>query len=225
MLRGFYAICDVNLAETAEVGLKAKVRARAQTLLAAAPCMLQLRAKNAPAEVLWQMAATLRPLCAEAGVPFCVNDRLDVALAVDADAVHLGQDDLPLHAAKDVIRAHSRRPILIGISTHNEAQAAAACAGGADYIGFGPLFATHTKENPDPVVGLTRLAAVVKAATVPVVGIGGVTLETVAAVAATGAAAVAVISAVAKHTDPAAAGALVNRAFDVPSSGRASPAV
>ncbi|MDX2022505.1 MAG: thiamine phosphate synthase, partial [Deltaproteobacteria bacterium] len=214
MLRGFYAICDVNLAETASVGLKAKVIARTEVLLGAAPCMLQLRAKHAPAEVLWQLAAAVRPLCAEAGVPFCVNDRLDVALAVGADAVHLGQDDLPLHAAI-AVRDRGGRPLSIGISTHNEAQAAAACAGGADYIGFGPLFATHTKENPDPVVGLARLAAVVKEATVPVVGIGGVTLETVVAVAATGAAAAAVISAVAKHAKPAAAGALVNRAFGI----------
>ena len=126
-------------------------------------------------------ALWLKDRCRAAGVPFCVNDRLDVALAVGADAVHLGQDDLPLADA----RADRRRAgSLIGFSTHNPAQAAAAVAGGADYIGFGPIFDTRSKLRPDPTVGVEGLRAVAAASPIPVVAIGGITLDTVASVAA-----------------------------------------
>ena len=117
------------------------------------------------------------PLCRAAGVPFCVNDRLDVALAVGADVVHLGQDDLPLADAQRVRAVAGRPDLLIGFSTHNLAQALAAAAGGADYIGFGPVFGTRSKLNPDPTVGLEALAEVCGAVAVPVVAIGGITLD------------------------------------------------
>ena len=106
-------------------------------------------------------------------MPFIVNDRLDVALAVGADGVHLGQDDLPLAAARALVPAG----FVIGVSTHDEAQARAAVDGGADYLGFGPCFARTSKRNPDPVVGLERLAQVSRLGA-PVVAIGGITLET-----------------------------------------------
>ena len=109
----------------------------------------------------------LLPLCRAAGVPFCVNDRLDVALAVGADVVHLGQDDLPLADAQRVRAAAGRPDMLIGFSTHNPAQAAAAAAAGADYIGFGPVFGTRSKANPDPTVGLDALAEVCRAVACP----------------------------------------------------------
>lgn len=154
----------------------------------------------------------IKPLCARAGVPFCINDRLDVALAVGADAVHLGQDDLPFAAAKRLVAVRNGS-MLIGVSTHCEQQATLAVASGADYIGFGPVFPTTTKKDADPVVGLERLACVVAACRIPVVGIGGVSLQNVRSLAATGAAAAAVISAVANATDPIAAGRFVNAAF------------
>jgi thiamine-phosphate pyrophosphorylase len=133
-------------------------------------------------------------------VAFIVNDRLDVALAAGADGVHLGQDDLPLAAARRVAPAG----FVIGVSTHNLAQARAAVAGGADYLGFGPCFATATKENPDPVVGLDALAEVCRLPA-PVVAIGGITLDTVGAVARAGAAAAAIIGAVNAADDVTAA--------------------
>jgi thiamine-phosphate diphosphorylase len=88
-------------------------------------------------------------------VPFCINDRLDVALAVGADAVHLGQDDLPISAALQVLRGRNK-PLLLGVSTHNLAQAKAAVAAGADYIGFGPVFPTRSSETRTLWWGLPR---------------------------------------------------------------------
>ena len=158
-------------------------------------------------------ALRLRDACRAAGAPFCVNDRLDVALAVGADVVHLGQDDLPLEDARRVRALAGAVKLIIGFSTHNLAQAQAAVAGGADYIGFGPCFPTLSKTNPDPVVGLEALAAVCASATVPVVAIGGIELDSVPTVARAGAAAAAVISAVDRAADSTAAGRLVAAAF------------
>jgi thiamine-phosphate pyrophosphorylase len=207
---GYYAILDVTAPLLGDTGALA---ARASRLLAAGPCCLQLRAKDASAAALARGARVLLPLCRGAGVPFCVNDRMDVALAVGADVVHLGQDDLPLADAL-VVRARAGRPELtIGYSTHNRAQALAAAAAGADYIGFGPVFGTASKQNPDPTVGLEALAEICAAVRVPVVAIGGVGPETAAAVAAAGAAAAAVIGAVSNAPDPTAAGLSIVAAF------------
>ena len=186
---------------------------RAKTLLAAGPCCLQLRAKTATARAIAAAGRRLLPLCRAAGVPFCVNDRLDVALAVGADVVHLGQDDLPLADARRVRASAGRPDLVIGFSTHNRAQALAAAAGGADYIGFGPVFGTRSKTNPDPTVGLEALAEICGAVAVPVVAIGGITLDDVPLVARAGAAAVAMIAAVDAAPDPAAAGRAVAAAF------------
>jgi thiamine-phosphate diphosphorylase len=101
----------------------------------------------------------------------------------------------------------------VGVSTHNLEQALEAERGGADYIGFGPVFATDSKSNPDPIVGLEALAEVVRAVSIPVVAIGGITLDAVASVASTGVAAAAVIRAVDGAADPAAAGRAVGAAF------------
>jgi thiamine-phosphate pyrophosphorylase len=180
--------------------------------------MLQVRAKTWGPSALAVLARAVHPLARTAGVPLCINDRLDVALAVGAEAVHLGQDDLPLAEA----RALAGTRLVVGVSTHDPTQAAAAISGGADYIGFGPVFATGTKSNPDPVVGVAGLRVVASAAAVgprriPVVAIGGITLETAAAVAAAGASAAAVIGAIDSAADPAAAGHAVNAAFGVAS--------
>src|SRR5262249_6807721 len=157
--------------------------ARAAALLAAGPCCLQLRAKTDDLTALRAAARPVLAACRSAGVPFCINDRLEVAMVLEVDVVHLGQDDLPLADALEV-RALMKGPRpAIGYSTHNLAQALAAAQGGADYIGFGPCFPTVSKANPDPVVGLETLAAVCAAVTVPVVAIGGIELESVPAVA------------------------------------------
>ncbi|HET6280183.1 MAG TPA: thiamine phosphate synthase [Polyangia bacterium] len=212
-LHGYYAILDVTPAElAAEPGDLAE---RAQRLLAAGPCCLQLRAKGGDAAALRDGALRLIPLCRAARVRFCMNDRLDVALAVGADVIHLGQDDLPLAEASRIVAEGGHR-IVMGISTHNSAQAEAALAGGADYIALGPVFGTGSKVNPDPVVGLEMLAAVCRRASVPVVAIGGITLDRVRDVASAGAAAAAIIAAVTRAPDVTAAGRTVRAAFARP---------
>lgn len=173
--------------------------------------VLQLRWKppaSEPQPTMAQLhAAALmaRSIAHAAGAVFIVDDHLDLALAAGADGVHLGQTDQPLDSARRQLAA-TRRQLWIGVSTHDLAQVDAAVRGGADYLGFGPVFATATKLNPDPVVGLDGLrAAVAAAGATPVVAIGGIDLTTAAAVAATGAAAACVIRAVNGAADPAQA--------------------
>ena len=141
---------------------------------------------NVEAAELVRVAGMARRICDEVGAALIVNDRVDVALAVDADGVHLGQTDLPIAAARTIAGVC----LWIGVSTHDLDQVRAACSAGADYIGFGPIFHTTTKANPAPVQGLDGLRAV------PVVAIGGITPERAAAIYETGAAAICAIGAV-----------------------------
>lgn len=176
-LRGFYAILDRDDEALA-------------TELAKHACALQVRMKKASAGELARVARMARRVCRH--IPLIVNDRIDVALAVGADAVHLGQTDVALADARKITGA-----MAIGVSTHNVEQVRAAVAGGADYLGFGPVFATTTKENPDPVQGLAGLAAAVATAPgVTIVAIGGIGLADAASVYATGAPALCAIGAV-----------------------------
>lgn len=159
---------------------------------------LQLRGKDQPAR---EQAALARALLAEtraAGALLFVNDRLDVALAAGADGVHLGQDDLPLEAARRIVSPG----FLIGISTETAALARAAERGGADYVGVGPVYATGSKADAGEAVGCARIAEVAAAASIPVVGIGGIGADNAAEVVRAGAAGVAVISAVMQAADP-----------------------
>jgi thiamine-phosphate pyrophosphorylase len=199
-LRGFYAVLDVDDPSLA------------RALLDAAR-VLQVRFKGASQKDVVRAASWLRPLCDERGALLVVNDDVDAALEARADAVHLGQDDLPLAEARQ--RLIGAAPgLLIGISTHNVAQVERAVAGGADYLGFGPIYSTSTKVNPDPVQGTAGLAAAVRAArAVPVVAIGGVTPERAAELAAAGAWAACAIAAVNRSDDPAAAGRRIAGAF------------
>lgn len=205
--RGYYAILDVKGAVPPS---DAELLRRARGLLDAGPCCLQVRGKGLSAAALRNTARALAPLCRSAGIPLCVNDRFDVALAVGAEVVHLGQEDLPL---ADALRLRGDRSLAVGISTHDFAQARAAAAGGADYLGFGPVFATRSKDRPDPMVGLDALASVCAAVSLPIVAIGGVTPENVADVVRAGAAAVAVIAAVESAADPTTAGRRLGAAF------------
>jgi len=205
LIAGFYGIVDLPAAAG-----PAEAEALAAQLLDGGAPMIQLRMKRAPTRALLACARTLRALCSRRGAGLCVNDRLDVALLSSADAVHLGQDDLPLGAA----RALAAGRLLIGISTHSLAQAQAALTGGADYLGFGPVWGTASKPHPDPVQGLSALAAVVRAAgPVPVVAIGGITPVRAAAVANAGAAAAAAIAAVNQAPDPTAAARSIHHTF------------
>lgn len=201
-VRGFYAIVDLP-----PDGTPAAAAALAELLLGGGASVLQLRMKGALGARFFACAQALAPRCAAADVPLIVNDRLDVALAAEAAGVHLGQDDLPLAAARALAPG-----LLIGISTHDPAQARAAVAGGADYVGVGPVFPTATKTGSDPIVGVDGLAAVAAVVGVPVVAIGGLTLARVPLVMAAGATAVAMIGAVVGTADVRAAAAAVTAA-------------
>jgi thiamine-phosphate pyrophosphorylase len=208
-IQGYYAILDVK---GSSMDLAA-ARRHASELLAAKPCCLQLRAKQLSLAALCELGHALRLICIEHGVPLCVNDRLDVALAIASDVIHLGQNDLPL---AEVLRVRSRaraQSLVIGVSTHDLDQAQSAAAGGADYIGFGPVFPTLSKADADPAVGLAALQEVSAAVAVPVVAIGGITLDNVAAVARAGASAAAVIAAVDGAADRTHAGQRIALAF------------
>lgn len=169
-------------------------------VIAAGVRMVQLREKTWPSGRLLPLAERLRERCRHAGVTFIVNDRVDVALAVDADGVHLGQDDLPPRAARPLLR----RDMRLGLSTHSVAQARAAQADGADYVAVGSMFPTTTKPDFE-LVGPALVRAVRPHVTVPLVGIGGITPDNVAEVIRAGADGVAVIAAVCGADDPGAA--------------------
>jgi thiamine-phosphate pyrophosphorylase len=161
---------------------------------------VQLRDKEWPSGRLLPLAEELRARCARAGVTFIVNDRVDLALAVGADGVHLGQDDLPAHRARPLLRAG----MILGISTHSVAQARAAQADGADYVAVGSMFATATK--PDfQLVGPDLIRKLRPEISVPLIGIGGIGHDNVQEVIRAGADGVAVISAVGAAADPRAA--------------------
>jgi thiamine-phosphate pyrophosphorylase len=163
--------------------------------------VVQLRVKQAPDREALRFGEAIREATRRAGVRFVVNDRFDLALALGADAVHLGQEDLP------PARVRVSAPALaLGRSTHDDAELARAIDEPVDYVAFGPVFGTTSKATGHAARGLALLAAA--AARVrprPLVAIGGIDSETIAAVLAAGARGVAVLSAVAGAHDPAAA--------------------
>ena len=163
--------------------------------------MIQLRDKLAGPRQLLSEARQIRQLCRARGVSFIVNDRLDLALAVDADGVHLGQDDLPPMAARAILG----RDKFLGVSTHSLEQALEAAEQGADYLGIGPIFATGTKATGYEPRGCDIIRQVRARIDLPLVAIGGITLSNVGEVIATGAAGVAVISAIVRADDITAA--------------------
>jgi len=159
--------------------------------------VIQLRDKTAPNRLQIELAGELLKITRPAGVPLIVNDRVAVALMAGADGVHLGQDDGPLSAAREVLGPGA----IIGRSTHSPEQALAADAEGADYIGVGPVFGTPTKPSYVPVgLDLVRFAA--SHLTLPFVAIGGIDESNVGAVREAGARTVAVVRAVMTSDDP-----------------------
>ena len=164
--------------------------------------MVQLREKTWPSGQLLPLAQRLRARCREAGVTFVMNDRVDLAVALEADGVHLGQDDLPPSLARPLLRPG----MILGVSTHNVEQARRAQADGADYVAVGAMFPTGTKPDFE-LVGPALVRAVRGEMRVPLVGIGGITPENVDQVIGAGADGVAVISSVCAASDPRAASA------------------
>jgi thiamine-phosphate pyrophosphorylase len=169
----------------------------ADAVLAAGCRLLQLREKAWPSGRIYPVAERLRRRCRDAGATFIINDRVDLALAVDADGVHLGQDDLPPAAARRLLRAG----MLLGLSTHSAEQARAAQGAGADYIAVGAMFPTTTKPDFE-LVGPALVRRVRGDVRAPLIGIGGITPDNVHEVIGAGADGVAVISAVCGAPDP-----------------------
>lgn len=152
---------------------------------------VQLREKNASPDEFLALARELKPICAQAGVPFVINDNVDVALAIDADGVHVGQSDMACERARALLGPEK----IVGVSAQTVAQALAAQKAGADYLGVGALIPTATK--PEAVdVTFEGLCAICKAVDIPVVGIGGLNASTIAQFRGTGMVGAAVVSAI-----------------------------
>ena len=164
--------------------------------LAAGVTLAQDRAKAADGGVLYAEACRLKELCDKYNVPLIINDRLDIALAVGAAGVHLGQDDLPCAVARRLLG----EDFIIGVSAHNPAEAVQAVSEGADYLGCGAVFGTATKHDVAKL-GLENLRAIRKAVAVPMVGIGGITADNYAEVLATGANGAAIVSGILAQDD------------------------
>ncbi|WP_224450263.1 thiamine phosphate synthase [Haloprofundus salilacus] len=164
--------------------------------------VVQLREKHATARERYRLARTLRRLTTEAGIPLVVNDRVDIAVAVDADGVHLGDDDLPVPVA----RAQLPDGAVVGRSVSTVEGARRAVDAGADYLGVGAVFDTTSKDVSDAQsnVGVEAVAAIADAVDIPVVAIGGITAENAGRVVEAGADGVAVVSEIAGASDPAA---------------------
>jgi thiamine-phosphate pyrophosphorylase len=159
-------------------------------LLEAGVRWFQYRDKAGSSRQMFEAAASLVPVIHAAGGRLIVNDRADVAAVAGADGVHLGQDDLTVDEARRVLKPGQ----IVGCSTHTLEQLRRADASAADYLAYGPIFATGSKHRPDPVVGLEGLAAARKVTSKPLVAIGGITVENARAVIEHGADAVAVIA-------------------------------
>ena len=163
--------------------------------------VVQLREKHCSTREFIEQALAIKKFLKARKVPLIINDRLDVAQAVKADGVHLGQTDMPLEMAKDILGDS----MLIGISAESLEDAIAAEKGGADYLGVSPIYATPTKTDTAPPLGLAGLREIRKAVSLSLVGIGGLNKENSAEAIRSGADGVAVVSAIVAADDPKAA--------------------
>lgn len=169
-----------------------------EKLIAGGAAMIQLREKNASPKDFYEAAKSVISFARPRGVRIIINDRIDIALAVKADGVHLGQDDLPPAKARKILGGKA----IIGFSTHNISQAVEALKFPVDYIAIGPIFATVSKENPDAVVGLGNLKKIRQAiGSFPLIAIGGINFENATPVLQNGANSLAVIGAILNPPD------------------------
>ena len=159
--------------------------------------LFQYRDKTATMKDAYRLGLALKRASADAGALLIVNDRCDLALAIDADGAHVGQTDLPLEHARQLLGSRK----ILGISTHTPEQLTAAAAGRPDYIAYGPIFSTRTKSDHAAVVGVEGLRAVRQLSSLPLFAIGGISIERVAAIKEAGADGVAVISAISHASD------------------------
>jgi thiamine-phosphate pyrophosphorylase len=180
-----YPILDTALLATRQCALETAAAA----MLQAGAEILQIRHKAPWTRDIFEQARLVERLCEHSGVPLIVNDRADVALLLHA-GLHIGQDDLPPQDARNLIGIAA----CLGYSTHNAAQLTAAARGPVDYLAIGPLFATQSKINPDPVLGVANLRAWRALTTKPLVAIGGITRDNAPSVLDAGADSLAIIS-------------------------------
>lgn len=159
--------------------------------------LIQLREKEISTREFYNEAVLLKELCKKNGVPLIINDRLDIALAVDADGIHVGQSDMPI----EVIRRILGRDKIIGLSAGNVHDAEEAVKGGADYLGVGAVFRTATKKDANDV-GIEMLEKVRAAVKIPIVGIGGINSNNIEKLYGTGIDGVAVVSCIMASDDP-----------------------
>jgi thiamine-phosphate pyrophosphorylase len=181
-------------------------------VLAGGAKIIQLRDKNLSTNELLRIAKIIRELTIQHSAIFIVNDRVDIALAAQADGVHLGQDDLPLAET----RALMGKQAIIGVSCGSVEEACDAERRGASYLGFGHMYPTRSKQKMTPQRTLEELAAVACAVSIPVIAIGGVTADKITKLLAAGAAGVAVIGAVCNVRDPESATRDLLRAVQSP---------
>ncbi|MDX1532470.1 MAG: thiamine phosphate synthase [Rhodothermales bacterium] len=181
----------------------------AEAALAGGADTVQFRQKEGALRDKLVEAERTAAVCRRHGAPLLIDDHLDLMLAVGADGVHLGQEDLPVAVARRVLGSDA----VIGATVTTVAQAREAEAAGASYLGFGPVYTTHSKRNPAAVKGLDGLAAVCRAVALPVVGIAGITPERVRPVLEAGAHGVAVMTAITTADEPAAAAAAFRAAI------------
>jgi thiamine-phosphate pyrophosphorylase len=167
-----------------------------RALLDGGTAIIQLRAKSLAPRNFLELARLARAETRARGCRLIINDRADIALACDADGVHLGQDDLPLAAGRKIMGAK-----IIGVSTHDVVQAREAERGGADYVGFGPMFGTTTKDTGYTARGIEMLREIRAAVHLPIVAIGGITEEKAPAVWRAGAHSVAIIGDILQAAD------------------------
>ena len=159
--------------------------------------IVQLREKTASTKEFYQLALKVKEITSKYDVPLLINDRIDIALAVDSDGVHIGQDDMPADIARKIIGEDK----ILGVSASTVAEAKKAEADGADYIGSGAVFPTSTKDDADSVSKL-QLKEIVHSIDIPVVAIGGITLENADTLKDTGIAGFSVVSAIMSADNP-----------------------
>ena len=171
---------------------------------------IQFRQKEGSTRQMIRVAEQMQALCKRAGVTFIINDRVDVAIASHADGVHLGQDDFPIPLARKLLGEEA----IIGGSAGNMEEARKCLLEGADYIGFGPLYPTTSKEDAGPAAGLDLLKQIVEAIALPIIAIGGITADNAPPVIKAGVHGLAVISAVCCQNDPAEAARCLRRLLE-----------
>lgn len=191
-MRGYYFITDSHLSHAGNLH-------DVQCAVEAGVEIVQYRQKDASTKDLFSEARELQRICRGTSTRFIINDRIDIALAINADGVHVGQDDMPYDSTRKLLGPNK----IIGVTVHDIREAAEAERMGADYLGVSPIFATGTKPDAGKPAGITLIEEVKRTAKIPLVAIGGITLDNAPGVIEAGADAICAISAVVTKNDVA----------------------